>query len=218
MDAAMELDGDPQIDLLDKVQAAIEVEKALTASLEKVEPWLSQQSASHPHHNPHRPRVRPLPTSLEEAQNVLAVARNLANRTSAPAGWNPAAPVIGFSTPNPLPHQLRGGALAVLQLERAQQAEADRKRQKRQQQDKKAKTNALAAATAAGTAKGADGSSTAAIPGDPKRADMREHEPPTERRPQQHPQQARAPKQQVSMNLSESSSSDDDEGDNDDAS
>ena len=67
---------------------------------------------------------------MNEAQQVLAVARNFSGRTSAPAGWNPNAPVIGFSTPNPLPHQLRGGALAALELQRARQAERDKKRKR----------------------------------------------------------------------------------------
>ena len=54
----------------------------------------------------------------------------MASRTSAPAGWNPQAPLTGFSTPNPLPHQLRGGVLAARQLEDAKQAERDEKRRK----------------------------------------------------------------------------------------
>jgi hypothetical protein len=35
--------------------------------------------------------------------------------------WNPNLPVIGFATPNPLPHQLRGGALGAMQLKLARE-------------------------------------------------------------------------------------------------
>jgi hypothetical protein len=36
--------------------------------------------------------------------------------------WNPNLPVVGFATPNPLPHQLRGGALGGMQLQLAKEA------------------------------------------------------------------------------------------------
>jgi hypothetical protein len=105
--------------LLKKAQAMIELEQMLTATVEKVEPWLPNANAASNANS--RPRVRPLPTSMEQVEVILAVSRNWAARTSAPAGWNPAAPVMGFTTPNPMPHQLRGGALAGMQLERARQ-------------------------------------------------------------------------------------------------
>lgn len=121
----------PQLDLLERAEKMVEAEQALTATLEKCEPWLlSSAAASNKRIDPNRPRVRPIPQTMEQVHTILAVARNLASRTSAPAAWNPAAPVMGFSTPNPLPHQLRGGALAALQLERARKAERDRKRRK----------------------------------------------------------------------------------------
>lgn len=104
--------------LLDRVEALVELERSLTTAIEKAEPWLTGGR-------------RPLPTSIAEVDQVLCVARNLASRTSAPAGWNPQAPVMGFATPNPLPHQLRGGALGTLQLELV------RKSQKSEQQEKK---------------------------------------------------------------------------------
>jgi hypothetical protein len=111
--------------VLQNTKTMMELERSLTATLEKVEPWLPQNS----HRQlPTQPRVRPIPTSMEEVERVLAVARAWATRTSAPVGWNPSAPVVGFRTPNPLPHQLRGGALAALQLERARQTERLRKR------------------------------------------------------------------------------------------
>ena len=133
--------------LLEKAQKMIQIERKLTATLEKVEPWLllsnnnTNRNASISHH---RPRVRPIPTSMDQVEAILAVARNYASKTSAPAGWNPNAPLIGFATPNPLPHQLRGGALAALQLERAramaakavveQESESNNKRKRLQQE------------------------------------------------------------------------------------
>lgn len=121
----------------------IELERSLTKSIEKVEPWLTTTASNNSSivniigNNKSRAgigaRVRPIPTSMDEAQRVLAVARNFSGRTSAPAGWNPNAPVIGFSTPNPLPHQLRRGALAALELQRARQAERDKKRKRQEE-------------------------------------------------------------------------------------
>lgn len=189
------------ISLLEKMQAVIEVEKSLSASLEKVEPWLLQ-NAKKPSH--HRPRVRPIPSNMSEALNVLAVARNLASRTSAPAGWNPAAPVVGFSTPNPLPHQLRGGALATLQLERAkQQAETIRKRQKMEQK-------VAAQAKQRQDEEKVEENETSLIqqPQQPKSrtAVAAVNVPPPQPR-------TLRPKQEVSMNLSDSSSSDEDDDD-----
>jgi hypothetical protein len=129
--------------LLQKTQALIEVERSLTATLEKVEPWLTQSNNNNSNNfsTSMGKRVRPIPTTMYEVKQILAVSRNFASRTSAPAGWNPMAPVVGFSTPNPLPHQLRGGALATLQLERARQDErkTKRKRQEEEQEAAKAK-------------------------------------------------------------------------------
>ena len=129
----------------------------------------------------------------------MAVARNLANRTSAPVGWNPMAPVIGFSTPNPMPHQLRGGALATLQLERAKQAESDKKRIQLQQQQEKMEKTAQKAEK-----------KTEYIPlNDPKRVEIRDHKLTEQKQRRAQPQER--PKVQVSMNLSDSSSSEDED-------
>jgi Vitamin-D-receptor interacting Mediator subunit 4 len=117
------MDGSDELSLLDKVEAALRVEQKLTVALDRAGAWLEGAPV-----RAHQRRVRPVPHTMEQAEHVLKYARVLSNRTSAPAGWNPNAPVVGFSTPNPLPHQLRGGALAALQLERA------RDRQVRQQQ------------------------------------------------------------------------------------
>ncbi|GAX26474.1 hypothetical protein FisN_1Lh698 [Fistulifera solaris] len=184
--------------LLQNTKTMMELERSLTATLEKVEPWLPQNS----HRQlPNQPRVRPIPTSMEEVERILAVARAWATRTSAPVGWNPSAPVVGFRTPNPLPHQLRGGALAALQLERARQTERLRKRkaeaveapvEKTEQEEEEER--------------------------DPKRKEINQPKKDLPVRPLQ--QSARAPsgavpnqnqKMEVSMNLSDSSSDDEDD-------
>ena len=114
--------------LLEKLVDLCELERSLTRSLETAEPWLQTSSSSSNNNN--IPRVRPIPTTMDQVEQVLAVARNFSNRTSAPAGWNPNAPLVGFSTPNPLPHQLRGGVLAALELQRARETERDKKRKR----------------------------------------------------------------------------------------
>jgi len=115
---------------LKKTQALIELERSLTESMEKIEPWLlNPKNISN-----NGIRVRPIPTDMYQVEKVLAVSRNLSTRTSAPAGWNN-GPVVGFSTPNPLPHQLRGGALAALELQRARQVERDKKRKRQEDEE-----------------------------------------------------------------------------------
>ena len=61
---------------------------------------------------------------MSQVVEILAYARSLATRTSAPCGWNPTLPLIGFSTPNPLPHQIRGGCLGVMQLQQVKQEQS----------------------------------------------------------------------------------------------
>jgi len=138
--------------LLEVTQRLIEIERSLTSVLERVEPWLSPNTTNPSTWNAYKKRVRPIPTSMEEVELVLAVARNYSSRSSAPAGWNPSAPVVGFSTPNPLPHQLRGGALAALELERARQEERSQKRKRQaevEEEAEQAKARKAAAAAAA---------------------------------------------------------------------
>lgn len=115
--------------MLDRVQALVDLERSLTEAMENAATWLPGGKA------------RPLPTSMGDVHKVLNVARNLAPRTSAPVGWNPQAPVIGFTTPNPMPHQLRGGALGALQLEmaRKQQKEAKQEQLERKREREEAK-------------------------------------------------------------------------------
>ena len=54
--------------------------------------------------------------------------------------WNANLPVVGFATPNPLPHQLRGGALGGMQLKlareelRAKELKKEQENAKKQQQ------------------------------------------------------------------------------------
>lgn len=202
---------DASLELLKKVQSMLEVESALTRTMAKVEPWLPSATIS-----PQRPRVRPIPKSMEEVDRVLCVARNLAARTSAPAGWSPNAPLVGFSTPNPLPHQLRGGALAALQLERARAAEREKKRQRLQQQEESKRAESVHSEHG-GDQDMADSESNNRL--DPKRREVSAHEHELDRsrsdigrsdaekkRVRVAPPQQQVPQQDVSMNLSDSSS------------
>jgi hypothetical protein len=196
MEGNVERDED-MVRFLSKTREVIQVEKALTRTLEKVEPWLIDAKV-----NPHRKRVRPIPTSMKEAETILQVARTFSSRTSAPAGWTPVAPITNFATPNPLPNQLRGGALATLQLERAKKAESDKKKERKKaeaQRNEESTTARQQDATMtdattlpAGTAAAGRASSQQQRPAAPAYAQQR-------------------PKQQVSMNLSDSDSSSEDE-------
>lgn len=168
--------------LLERVQSLVELERSLTVAMEKAEPWMPGGNS------------RPLPKTMEEVDHILCIARNLASRTSAPAGWNPQAPVVGFATPNPLPHQLRGGALGALQLELARKSlmseQEEKKRQKEEAEAAKAKKDKAQAAAA----------------GEVKKA-------PTSVAPQR--QRLRQPVIVADMNLSDSSSEEEESEDDD---
>lgn len=187
---------------LDRMNAIISLERKLTTALDKIEPWLTNTPT--PSIISSRSRVRPLPTSLQEAEQVLALARNLANRTSAPAGWSPNAPVAGFATPNPLPHQLRGGALAALQLERAQQLkqrqETERKRAREEEEVNKHQKQQEQQADSA-TPMDVDPKDS---PMNPRRRRTEQQQQPSRRAPA-----TKKPVEAVSMNLSDSSSDED---------
>mmetsp|Transcript_24846 Transcript_24846/g.35051 ORF Transcript_24846/g.35051 Transcript_24846/m.35051 type:complete len:234 (-) Transcript_24846:952-1653(-) len=129
------------LEQLNRVQALIEVERSLTKALEKSASLLdsSTKSSNIINYDPDAPVTRPTPKNIKEVELVWAVARNLASRTSAPAGWNPACPPVGFATPNPRPDQLRGGALGTLQLERAQKANTAEQNKKRQRLEEEAR-------------------------------------------------------------------------------
>jgi hypothetical protein len=133
---------------------------------------------------------------------------------------------MGFTTPNPMPHQLRGGALAGMQLERARQGERDKKRQRLEQQQK------LKESEIAANKKSEDGSTNKdpmdldlvmdekdAL--DPKHREISKLDHELQRSKSELSQQAQAAQrernartapqlQDVSMNLSDSSSDEDD--------
>ena len=222
MDVDTKVDGDDDnsndIYLLEQTQKLIYAEKRLTKLLRQSEPWLPNAV---PH--PHRQRVRPIPSTMDQVESILALARKYAAQTSAPAGWNPQAPVVGFCTPSPLPNQLRAGNLAALQLERAQ---AERKRQREQATQQKlaaaaAKEEAEAAAAAA---KSTVSEGTSTDEPDSKRREVKFQDKHVERVPTAASQRpgatavaaaTTAPQKPVvdSMNLSDSS--DDDDSDDD---
>lgn len=200
---------DSIMDLLEQAQAMAEVEQSLTSCLEKVEPWLLSSTTTNI--DPNCPRVRPIPRTMDQVKSVLTVARNLASRTSAPASWNPNAPVVGFSTPNPLPHQLRGGALAALQLDRARQEERDQKRQRMQEEEQKQKSKSAQkdAVASHSQVKGEGGRGDQHRAAADQRRQARAAVDAHARRQSQQQQQ-----QVASMNLSDTSSEEDD-GDDD---
>lgn len=119
--------------LLDHVRALVEAERGLTEALEQTLPLLNSFNSSSvipPSSSSKRgaePPLLPAPHSSADVPTILAVARSYSLRTSAPPAWNTNLPVVGFATPNPLPHQLRGGALGAMQLNLARE-EKKRKR------------------------------------------------------------------------------------------
>ena len=108
--------------LLDHVRTLVEAERTLTDAIEKSTPLLQNNTMSSSILSSQSdPPLLPTPRNTEEVKTILAVARTYSLRTSAPPMWNPILPVIGFATPNPLPHQLRGGALGAMQLKMARE-------------------------------------------------------------------------------------------------
>jgi hypothetical protein len=194
------------IALLEKTQALMEVERSLTATLERVEAWLPRNTLKSS--RAFEKRVRPIPSNMEEVQQVLAVARSYSPRTSAPAGWNPAAPVMGFSTPNPLPHQLRGGALAALQLERARQDERSQKRKRQEEEAEQAKAKKMAEVQESKSNKPA-GINEPGAPNQPAVGSGQKPQSQTVRRASR----PAPPVLQTTMNLSDSSSSEEESDD-----
>ena len=203
--------------LLEKTQSLIQVERSLTATMERVEPWLVSHTLDPSSWHAYEKRVRPIPVTMDQVYQILAVARNYSSRTSAPAGWNPAAPVMGFSTPNPLPHQLRGGALAALELEQARQEERSQKRKRQEEEAEQAKAKKMAekvlesqtnntttAAAAGSNNKPSDANVNPTRPDSAKR-----HSSPNVRRPSRPAPQVL----QTTMNLSDSGSSDEEDSD-----
>mmetsp|Transcript_3650 Transcript_3650/g.5108 ORF Transcript_3650/g.5108 Transcript_3650/m.5108 type:complete len:228 (-) Transcript_3650:271-954(-) len=101
-----------EMSLLSCAQSMIELETSMTNTLANTKPLLDL----------------PTPTTMAEVETILAVARSYSTRTSAPPGWNPNLPVIHFFTPNPLPHQLRKGALGAMQLQMVREERLAKKR------------------------------------------------------------------------------------------
>lgn len=135
--------------LLDHVRTLVEAERGLTEALEKSTPLLSRNTQN-PSPSPFSSSVLtsqsplpllPTPRNMQEVQTILAVARAYSLRTSAPSGWNPTLPVIGFATPNPLPHQLRQGALGAMQLKmvREERTRKSKEIQERQEKERRKK-------------------------------------------------------------------------------
>eukprot|EP00977_Amphora_coffeiformis_P018316 scaffold6395_cov159-Amphora_coffeaeformis.AAC.5 len=194
------------LSLLEQTQKLIYAEKRLTKLLNETEPWLPTAVA-----HPHRRRTRPIPSTMDQVESILALARKYASQTSAPAGWNPNAPVVGFSTPSPLPNQLRAGCLATLQLERAQ-AENKRKREqavakaRQEQQQQAAKEEAAANEATTSSSRSADEP-------DPKRREVHRHDKQAQRPTvRTTTPAAKKPEQDEDWNLD---ASDDDDSDSD---
>ena len=123
----------------------VEAERGLIRALEHAAPLLPP--------DPKNPTVKSrlaTPKDMNAVNEVLALARMLSSRTSAPpSGWDPTMPMVNFSTPNPLPHQLRGGSLAAMQLQGAK-LDRTRKNKRRleevQQEEERRKADAAAVA------------------------------------------------------------------------
>jgi hypothetical protein len=123
---------------LDHIRALVEAEQGLTEALEQTLPLLSPNFNSNNTNNFNpssssqrgvEPPLLPAPRSSADIPTILAVARAYSLRTSAPPAWNTNLPVVGFATPNPLPHQLRGGALGAMQLTLAREEKKRRRKE-----------------------------------------------------------------------------------------
>ena len=207
------------LDLLDRTHKVMKAEQKLTALLERVDPWLGNPGDQSAVRNHYSTRVRPIPQTMDQVENILSLARSWASKTSAPAGWDPSAPVIGFATPNPLPHHLRGGALAALQLERATKEKFRASKLKEEERESKAQAakeekeelerqKQLEQQQSEQTAE--------AQSKNPKKRMRAENS--NSPKPQQRPAQQRQPSVGVSMNLSDSSSEEESEEDDDEMS
>mmetsp|Transcript_14215 Transcript_14215/g.21355 ORF Transcript_14215/g.21355 Transcript_14215/m.21355 type:complete len:232 (-) Transcript_14215:134-829(-) len=223
--------------LLDHVRSLVEAERALTDAIETTTPLLQQNTMSSSILSSQSdPPLLPTPRNIEEVKTILAVARTYSLRTSAPPMWNPNLPVIGFATPNPLPHQLRGGALGAMQLKMAREEknrkikeaadnlrEKERKEQMEVEEDehvaaKKESEDAMDIdeASKEGEAKGATPVEGKAV--DPKKQEMivnqkrRMEQVAANGQKKQTSAEMHAKKAAANMNLSDSSSSEEDEG------
>ncbi len=114
-------------DLISCIQSLVQQEESLTRALSIIKPLLSL----------------PTPTTNEQAQTILALARTYSTRTSAPPGWNPTLPVAHFATPSPYPHQLRGGALGALQLTLVREERMRKKRKIMEEEEEKKRQTSM---------------------------------------------------------------------------
>lgn len=123
---------------LQYIRSLVHAEKSLTLALTTTKPLLNRPCSSILNDN--STPLLPLPLK-SQVDTILALASTYSTRTSAPPNWNSNLPVVGFATPNPLPHQLRGGALGGMQLKLARQelrakelARVEREKRKQQQE------------------------------------------------------------------------------------
>ncbi|KAL7503912.1 hypothetical protein ACHAXN_001633 [Cyclotella atomus] len=135
MTAAASQSSDSRQALLSHVRSLVRAEQSLTSALTATEPLLNRPTSSVLNSTP----LLPLPDK-SQVDTILAMAAAYSTRTSAPPMWNANLPVVGFATPNPLPHQLRGGALGGMQLKlareelRAKELKKEQENAKKQQQ------------------------------------------------------------------------------------
>jgi hypothetical protein len=156
---------------------------------------------------------------MEQVKEILAYARTLSTRTSAPCGWNPSLPLIGFATPNPLPHQIRGGCLGVLQLQQVKQGQARSLKSSSKGADKSMISgDQKGAKTELSNAKlaNAEADSEELAVAKAQRKDRAIQRAADEERRKKKVREAEEAKQRLTMNLSESSSSSESEDDSDD--
>lgn len=181
--------------LLSCVKSLVKLEQSLTQSLSTTRPLLSLST----------------PQTSTQINTILALARTYSTRTSAPPGWNPNLPVLHFSTPNPLPHQLRQGMLGAMELQLVKEERvAKRRKIEEEQQAKRIKLEAMQK----------DGEA------DPKKKEVMEHDmhenqdrrklieqkkrmAAVQKMNEEKEKSKLKKKAAVSMNLSDSSSSDD---------
>jgi hypothetical protein len=155
---------------------------------------------------------------MEEVSQILAYARTLSTRTSAPCGWNPSLPLIGFATPNPLPHQIRGGCLGVMQLQQVKQEQA-----RSAKSISKGADNSMVRGDQKGAKPEVSSSKIGNTEADNEalavakahRKDRATQRAADEERRKKKAREAEEAKQRLTMNLSESSSSSDSEDDTD---
>ena len=93
---------------IERLQKLIQLQCELTTAISQAEQFVDDGSAAS------------YPKSMNDVNEILALAHTFSSRTTAPIGWDPAyGTSTAFATPAPLPHQLRAGNLGGLQLQRA---------------------------------------------------------------------------------------------------